>query len=194
MAGLRRVFDHPRILAHDPSVCGAMENVEPLAIHRTVARVDGDLDRCRAGDASLAMRLALSRELDLDSRHCAAFLRIVHLFAIGKKFQRATTRRPAGSEPRRCRPASGDRWNSITHTASGVPRASVRDARLERWDRTRSLLGVDRARSGHGSSDDPNGGCGIGEKIWSRIPHLSQNRPRSGAASLVTAQAIIRSD
>ena len=56
------------------------------------------------------------------------------------------------------------------------------------------VLGPDGIRHGHGSGDDPDGGCGVGEEVWRLVSSVSQLRARSSAASVRAAPAIIRSD
>ena len=60
--------------------------------------------------------------------------------------------------------------------------------------RTRGVLGADRVRHGHGSGDDPDGGCGVGEEVWRLVSSVSQLRARSSATSVRAAPAIIRFD
>src|SRR5260370_5367215 len=101
MAGLRRVFDHPRLLADDSSLCRAVacaaSFISSLALHCAVARVDGDVGRSRAGHVALARRPTLSRRLDFGRGQFNGWLRTVYLFAIREEFQRETNRPASGS-------------------------------------------------------------------------------------------------
>ena len=76
----------------------------------------------------------------------------------------------------------------VARAASGVSGASLRDAGVEHRDRPRRVLGADGVRGGHGSGDDPDGGCGVGEEVWRLLPRLSQRRS-SGSAKSVLAFA-----
>ena len=69
---------------------------------------------------------------------------------------------------------------------------SVRNAGVERGNRPRSVLGVDGTRCGHGSGNDPDGGCGVGDEVWGTLPHVSQIRAGGSAESVRAAPAIIR--
>ena len=192
MAGLRRVFDHPRLLVHDSSVCRTMACAASLAVCSAGAAVDGDVGCGCAGDSAVAGHLALSSGLGL-GRCCPAIcLRAVFIFAIRKEFQRQATRRAAGSSWRKSRAAAGDGWNPVASAASGVPGASVRDAGMERRDRPSGVLGSDGIRGGHGNGDDPHGGCGVGEEVWRLLPRLSQIRASGAAKSVAVEPAIIR--
>src|SRR5216684_328384 len=122
----------------------------------------------------------------------AALLFACGLCAIREKFQREATQRAAGSSWQRSRSATSDGWNPFARAASDVPGPSVRDAGMDRRDRPRSVLGPDGVRGGHGSGDDPDGGCGAGEEVWRLLPRVSQCRARGCAASMGTAPAIIR--
>src|ERR1019366_8847354 len=91
MDGLRRVFDHPRLLADDSSVCRALARaaslaISSIAIYGPVARVGGDVGRGRAGHAALARRPAVSSGLGVGGGSSAVRLRTVCLFAIRKEF------------------------------------------------------------------------------------------------------------
>ena len=119
-------------------------------------------------------------------------LRAVCLFAIREEFQREATRRTAGNSWRKSRSATGDGWNPGARAASGIPGASVRDAGMERRHRPRGVLGTNGVRCGHGSGDDPDGGCGVGEAVRGFLPRLSQIRAGRSAASMGSAPAIIR--
>ncbi len=162
MAGLRRLFDHPRILADDSPICRqvacAPSFISSLALYLAVARVDGDVGRGRIGHAALARRIAVSRRLDVGRGGFAVRLRAVCLFAICKGLQCQATRRIAGSSWRKSRAAAGNGWNPLASAASGISGASVRDAGMERRNRARGVLGPDSVRRGHGSGDDPYGG------------------------------------
>src|SRR6202158_5701979 len=159
MAGLRCVFNHPRLLVDDSPSWRAIARAAPLAIFGVAARVDGDVDRGCAGYAALAGHLALPIRLGLDRGGPPVRLRAVCVFAIREEFQREATRRTAGSSWRGPRAAAGNGWNPGTGAASGVPGASLRDAGLERGDQPGGVLGADGVRRGHGSGDDPDGGC-----------------------------------
>src|SRR5271157_82095 len=153
MAGLRRVFDHSRLLADDSSVCRALARtasfISALAIYGAVARLGGDVGRGRTGHAAVARRTTVSSELDLGRSGSAVRLRVVCLFTIPEEFQCEATRRIAGSSWRKSPAAAGDRWNPVAGSPSGVPGASVRDAGMERRDRARGVLGSDGVRSAH---------------------------------------------
>src|SRR5260370_10577822 len=90
MAGLRRVFDHPRLLADDSSLCRAVacaaSFISSLALHCAVACVDGDVDRSRAGHVALARRPTLSRRLDLVRCLFYVCFATLYLFAIRADF------------------------------------------------------------------------------------------------------------
>ena len=100
MAGLRRVFDHPRLLADDSSLCRAVacaaSFISSLALHCAGTRVDGDVGGSRAGHVALARRETLSSKLGVGSGGSAVCLRAVSIFAIRKQFQREATRRACG--------------------------------------------------------------------------------------------------
>src|ERR1019366_3126154 len=148
----------------------------------------------RAGDAALAGHLALPRRLAV-GRGGSAFRRwILCLFAIRKEFQREAARRAAGSSWQESRAATGYGWNPVAGAASGVPGASLRNAGMERGNRTRGVLGTDGVRHGHGSGDDPDGGCGVGAEVWRLLSRVSEIRASGSAASVRAAPAIIRSD
>lgn len=169
MAGLRCLFDHPRLLADDSSLCRAVARAAALAIFGAIAGVGGNVGRSRAGHSPLAGHLALSNRLDVERGGSAVRWRIVRLFAIGKGFQRNPTWRPARSSRRQPRAAVGNGWHQIESAASSVPSASVRNASVERRDRARGVLGADGVRCGYRSGDDPNGGCGVGEEVWKGV-------------------------
>ena len=198
MAGLRRVFDHSRLLADDSSVCRAVARaasfLSSLAIYGAVARLGGDVVRGRTGHAAVAKRTTLPSRLGLGSGSFAVRLRAVCLFAILEEFQCEATRWIAGSSWRKSPAAAGDRWNPVARAASGVPGASVRDAGVERRDRGRGVLGSDGVRSAHRGGDDPDGGRGVGEKVWRDLPSVSQLRAGGSAKSVLTTPAIIRSN
>src|SRR5260370_10672100 len=178
MAGLRRVFDHPRLLADDSSlwraVACAASFIASLALRCAVASVDGDVGRSRAGHVALARRETLPRRLDLGRGHFNVCLRTVYPFAIREEFQREATRRASGGSWQESRAAAGHRWNPVTGPASGVPRASVRDDGMERGNRTGGLLGTDGVRCGHGRGADPDGGCGVVETVLDTVSSLSR--------------------
>ena len=124
----------------------------------------------------------------------AVCLRALSVFAIRKEFQREATRRAAGNSWPESRAAAGDRWNPVASAASGVPGASLRDAGMERRNRARGVLGADGVCRGHGSGDDPDGGCGVGEEVWRLLPRVSRVRTGGSAKSVLAAPAIIRSN
>src|SRR4029077_7857000 len=198
MASLRTVFDRPRLLADDSSVCRTLARtaslISSLAIHDAVARVDCDVGSSRAGNPALARSTTLPSRLAVGSVSVAVCLRAVCVFAIREKFQREATWRPAGNSWWKSRSATGNGWNPGACAASRIPGASVRDAGMECRNRTGRLLGVDGVRSGHGSRDDPTGGCGVGGEVWRLLPRLSQIRAGRSAASMGSAPAIIRSN
>src|ERR1035437_2480961 len=198
MAGLRRVFDHPCLLVHDSSLCravaGAASFLPTITLYGAAARVDGHVGCGRAGHAAVAEHLALSHRLAV-GRGGSAFRRwILCLFAIRKEFQREAARRAAGSSWHEPRAATGHGWHPFAGTASGVPGACVRNAGMERGNRTRGVLGTDGVRNNHGSGDDPDGGCGVGAEVWRLLSNLSQLCASSSAPSVRAAPAIIRSD
>ena len=139
-------------------------------------------------------RLVLSGGLDLDCSGIAVCLRALSVFAIGKGFQREATRRPPGNSWPESRATAGDRWNPVASAASGVSGASLRDAGMERRNRARGVLGADGVCRGHGSGDDPDGGCGAGEEVWRLLPRVSRVRTGGSAKSVLAAPAIIRSN
>src|ERR1700687_299015 len=146
MARLRHLFDHPRLLADDPSVCRAVARpasfLSPLAIYGAVARMGRDVARRGVGHAAVAGWITVSSGLDLGHGDCAVPLRAVGLFAIREEFQPEATRRPARSSWRKSRSAPGDGWNPGASAASCVPGAPVRDAGMERGHRPRGVLGA----------------------------------------------------
>src|SRR5271166_2102165 len=106
MAGLRRLFDHPRLLANDSSLCRAVACAAPLAIYRAAARMDGDVDRDCPDHAALAERLAISNGLGMEPRSHALRRRSLCIFAIREEFQRKATRRPARNSRHKPRAAA----------------------------------------------------------------------------------------
>src|ERR1700687_1188235 len=121
MAGLRCVFNHPRLLVDDSPSCRAMARAAPLAIFGVAARVDGDVDRGCAGYAALAGHLALPIRLGLDRGGPPVRLRAVCVFAIREEFQREATRRTAGSSWRGTGAAGGHGWDSRSGGGLGGP-------------------------------------------------------------------------
>jgi hypothetical protein len=196
MARLHHLFDHPRLLADDPSVCRAVARpasfLSPLAIYGAVARMGRDVARRGVGYAAVTGCITVSSGLDLGQGDCAVGLRAVGLFAIREEFQREATRRPARSSWRKSRSAPGHGWNPGASAASCVPGTPVRDAGMERGHRPRGVLGTDDIRSRYGSGEDPTGGCGVGEEVWGLLSLVSQCRASRFAASMGSAPAIIR--
>src|SRR5271165_259649 len=200
MAGLRRLLDHPCLLADDSPVCRALAGaasflstfLSTLAIYRAFACVGRDVDIGCADHTAVAPPLTLSSGLGMERGRLAVRLRGLCVFTIREEFQRQATRRPAGDSRRKPRTATGDGWHSRASAASSVPGASLRDAGLERRHRAGSVLGADGVRRGDGSGDDRDGRCGIGEEVWRLVPRLSRIGASRPAQSVYATPAIIR--
>src|SRR5260370_4454525 len=106
-----------------------------------VARVDGDVDRSRAGHVGLERRETLPRRLDLGRGHFNVCLRTVYLFAIREEFQREATRRASGGSWQEARATACPRWDPGTGPATRVPPAAVPDDGMERGDPPSRLVG-----------------------------------------------------
>ena len=140
-----------------------------VSIPLTVTRVDNNVGRGCAGHQALAGRLALSIGLGLGCGGFVVSFRALPLFGIRKEFQREATGQSAGNSRRKSRAAAGNGWNPFPSAAPSVPGASLRDAGMERGNRSRRLLGANGARRGHRSGNDSDGGCGVGKAVWSRV-------------------------
>jgi len=192
MAGLRRVFHHPRLLADDPSICRVLAHTPSISVHASPAGLDCDVGgRCNC-NSSVAPHLAVCDWLDVDPGPALVRHRIRALCKIWERLQRQATRRPPRSSRQQPRAAPGDGWNSFPSPPSGLRCAPLRNDCLEYRHRPGSLLGANGVRDDHGGNYDPHGGCGIGEEVWRVLLYLSQISTSGSAQSVCATPAIIR--
>ncbi len=101
MAGLRRLLDHPSVLADGPSARASLACQRAFAVPRASPCMDRHVDRHRRADRSVAQHRPLFDPLVVDSRRPAVRSRHLHLLPLGSSLQLGATRRPARSSRRK---------------------------------------------------------------------------------------------
>ena len=84
---------------------------------------------------------------------------------------------------RQPRPAPRDHRNPLASPPPRLSRPPLRNAGLERRNRTSGLLAPDRLRNRHRRSDDPHGGCRVGEALRDGVRCLSAVSSRRACRS-----------
>src|SRR6266496_1219157 len=165
MARLRRLLHYPFVLADGASESPALARTRGFAVPRAGPGMDGHVDWHRRTDRPVEERRALLDAVDMGSSGGVICCRDLHLFALRSALQLGAARRPARSPRREPAAAARDHRNSVACPASGLSRAPLRDAGLERGDRSRRLLAADRVRDCYGRGYDSDGGCGARKKV-----------------------------
>ena len=100
MAGLRRLFHHPAVLADGSSQSPPLARARKLALPRAGPCLDRHVGRRGRAHRPVARRSLLLHSLVVDSRRPPVRHRHLHLFALRSPLQLGTARRPAGSSRR----------------------------------------------------------------------------------------------
>ena len=81
MAGLRRLFDHPTVLADGAPASPSLARTRALALPRAGPRLDRHVGRHRRADRPVAQRRALFDAVDLDSRSACCFATGIFIYS-----------------------------------------------------------------------------------------------------------------
>jgi hypothetical protein len=174
--GLRRLLDDSQLLAADPLARGLLALAETLALPRSAAGVECDVDHSRIAYDTMAAHRPLHHSLDVDSRHPSILDRPLDLLAIRKALQPGPTRRPTRGSAQPSRTAVGNIRNSQPSPPSGLSRTPLRATGVERGHQTGSLLCLNRVRCGHGRDHDSIGRRGTRATIRKRIRAIQNSR------------------
>ena len=147
MAGLHRLLHHPQFLVSHPPVGRILALPASLALCRSLAGMDGDVDCPRPRHRTLAVGRALPRFLAVAAGHRFVRRRALAVPAIRRELQRKPTRRPSRNRFRSSRAETCHLRHSRSRAPSRLSGAHLRNAGLEYRNRAGGSLWVDRIRS-----------------------------------------------
>ncbi len=189
---LRCLFDHPHLLAADPSARELLARAQTVTISVSAAVVASDVDRSRIANVAVAAPHLLSNTMDVAPRCPSILDQPLDLLAVGKGLQPSPTRWLARSFARASRTTFSHLGNSRPGTASGLPGAFLWDAGVERRHRAGGLLRANCLRHDHRHDHDSIGGGGTRATIRRRISNVSQESTGSDTQLLGWNSSVTR--